>query len=56
MTNLMNSTMNLANILAEDSGLMELRSPLISGIRKQGRLKKIFRKAYSYFDGIPGNR
>lgn len=44
MMNLMNSTMNLGNILAEDSGLMELRSPLISGMRKQSLLRRIFRK------------
>ena len=44
MMNLMNSTMNLANVLAEDSGIMELRNPLVSGMSKQSWLKKIFRK------------
>ena len=44
MMNLMNNTMNLANILAEDSGIMELRNPKISGMRKQSWLKRLLRK------------
>ena len=46
MMNLMNCTtsMNLSYILAEDSGAMELHSPKTSGMRRQSRLKKLFRK------------
>ena len=44
MMNRMNNTMNLANILAEDSGIMELRNPKISGMRKQSWLKRLFKK------------
>jgi len=45
MMNLMNTnTMNLSNILAEDTGLMELRNPKISGMRKHGRIRRLFGK------------
>ena len=36
--------MNLANILAEDTGIMELRNPKISGMHKQGRRHWFFAK------------
>ena len=43
--NLMNTnTMNLSNILAEDTGMMELRNPKISGMRKQGWIRRLFDK------------
>ena len=46
MMNLMNcnTTMKMSYVLAEDSGLMELRNPKISGMRRQGWLRKLFRK------------
>ena len=40
-------TNNMANMMAEDSGLFELRNPEISGMRKKGlisRLICLFRK------------
>jgi len=40
MINLMNS--NMANMLAEDAGVPELRNPLNSGMQAKGLLSRIF--------------
>ena len=45
-TNMMNVniSMNMAAMLAEDTGLMELRNPRVSGIRAESFLKRLFRR------------
>ena len=40
--NMMNH--NMANLMAEDSGLMELRSPRFSGMRHTGWFFRFFRR------------
>ena len=34
-------TNNMANVMAEDSGLFELRNPEISGLRKKGLISRL---------------
>ena len=45
-TNMMNVNinMNMAAMLAEDTGAMELRNPRISGMRAEGLLARLFRR------------
>ena len=38
-------TMSLSGILAEDTGLMELRNPKISGMRKQSWIRRLLGKS-----------
>ena len=40
---MMNTMMirNMANMMAEDSGLFELRNPKVSGMRKQGWIARL---------------
>jgi hypothetical protein len=40
----MSMNMNLATVLAEDTGIMELRNPRVSGIRAESFLKRLFRR------------
>ena len=47
--NMMSMNMNMAAMLAEDTGLMELRNPRVSGIRAESFLKRIFRKRKEHY-------
>ena len=44
MMNVNMMSMNMAAMLAEDTGLMELRNPHVSGMRAESFLKRIFRR------------
>ena len=41
-------TCNMANMMAEDAGLYELRNPEISGLRAKGLFARLFSKKRRY--------
>ena len=49
-TEMMNQIMalNMANMMAEDAGLYELRNPEISGLRAKGLFARLFSKKRRY--------